>query len=357
MIIKGIDTVEFGIEVLDYFKTTKNMLEVFSSLKNRAHEEGKEFETELNGVNLKVHRTGAAFYSYRLTCNDFSILFMDKEVKNNPPIKVRFLSSYLWSAGFSKAVRDFLTWLDELGLSIITTKLSRIDICIDSDETPFFKADLDRIVTRARGKTNHFVNDEFYNGVVFSGFTIGRGNLMARIYDKTLEVKKSQKVWFYDLWKEYSWNQQTTVWRVEFQIRRKCLSEFGISTIEDFLTKENNIWSYLTNQWLTLKIPSSDKNKTRWPIDPRWTIVQNADLNQTYLPAIRKKVKLGNTEQLLNQIAGLLITVGSLNDHSNLDITAELAKRWTENRLQKKNITFEQEKVQRHKRFIPKHLC
>ncbi len=51
-----------------------------------------------------------------------------------------------------------------------------------------------KVVTRARGKVNHFVNDEYYNGSEFSGFTIGRGDpLLARIYNKTLEVKKISK--------------------------------------------------------------------------------------------------------------------------------------------------------------------
>ena len=56
---------------------------------------------------------------------------------------------------------------------------------------------MEKVVTRARGKVNHFVNDEYYNGSEFSGFTIGRGDpLLARIYNKTLEVKKSQNCGF-----------------------------------------------------------------------------------------------------------------------------------------------------------------
>jgi hypothetical protein len=176
--------------------------------------------------------------------------------------------------------------------------------------------------------------------------------LLARVYNKTLEVKKSHKVWFFDLWKEHLWDESKPVWRVEFQIRRKCLKEFGVNSIEDFILKENNIWSYLTSKWLTLKIPASDKNKTRWPLDRRWIVIQNADLNQLFSPAIRQKVKVGNTEQLLNQIAGLLISVGALNNHDSLDVTTEIAKRWTELKLHKRNTTFNQEKMQRNKRFI-----
>ncbi|MEI4647292.1 replication initiation factor [Bacillus cereus] len=356
MIIKGIDTVEFGVEVFDYFQSFKSTLDMLALLKSKAQEESKEYEVEINGISLKVHRNGIPFYSYKVSCNDFLMYFMDKQVKNTSPIKVRFLASYLWSIGFEKAVKEFLNWLSGFGISITDTKLSRIDVCVDSDETPFTRYDLEKVVTRARGKVNHFVNDEYYNGSEFSGFTIGRGDpLLARIYNKTLEVKKSQKLWFYDLWKEYLWDEIKSVWRVEFQIRRKCLKEFGVSSIEDFILKENNIWSYLTMEWLTLKVPLSDKNKTRWPLDPRWTVVQKADLTQNFSPIIRKKVKIGNTEQLLDQIAGLLISVGALNNHDSLEVTTRIAKRWTESKLDKKNTTFDQEKIQRNRRFLSTH--
>ncbi|RJS61756.1 replication initiation factor [Bacillus sp. PK3_68] len=356
MIIKGIDTVEFGVEVPDYFNSLKSTLDILASLKSKAQEETKECETQLNGLSLKVHRNGIPFYAYKLSCNDFLMYFMDKEVKNTSPIKVRFLATYLWSVGFTKAVNDFLNWLTGLGIRITTTKLSRIDICVDSDETPFNKEDMEHVVTKARGKAKHFVNDEYYNGSEFSGFTMGRGDpLLARIYNKTLEVRSSQKFWFFDLWKEKFWKESKPVWRVEFQIRRKCLKEFGINSIDDFILRENNIWSYLTGEWLTLKTPRPDKNKTRWPLDSRWLVVQNADLNQRFSPAIRKKVKVGNTEQLLDQIAGLLISVGTLNNHESLEITAEIARLWTESKLYNRNTTFNEEKKKRSKRFLSNH--
>ena len=110
MIIKGIDTVEFGVEVFDYFLSLKSTLDMLALLKSKAQEESKEYEVEINGISLKVHRNGIPFYSYKVSCNDFLMYFMDKEVKNTSPIKVRFLASYLWSLGFEKAVKEFLNW-------------------------------------------------------------------------------------------------------------------------------------------------------------------------------------------------------------------------------------------------------
>ncbi len=51
-------------------------------------------------------------------------------------------------------------------------------------------------------------------------------------------------------------------------------------------------------------------------------------------------MKIGNTEQLLDQIAGLLISVGALNNHDSLEVTTRIAKRWTESKLDKKKYYF-----------------
>ena len=66
-------------------------------------------------------------------------------------------------------------------------------------------------------------------------------------------------------------------------------------------------------------------------------------------------MKIGNTEQLLDQIAGLLISVGALNNHDSLEVTTRIAKRWTESKLDKKNTTFDKEKIQRNRRFLSTH--
>ncbi|WP_416825508.1 replication initiation factor [Ectobacillus polymachus] len=353
MIVKGIDTIEFGLDVSNYFSSFSEYLEIFSSLKQKAHEEGIERELEINNISFKVHRIGIKFYAFRLSCNDFFICFMDKEVKNTPPIKIRFLASYLWSMGFQGAVERFYEWFKHFNLNIESSRISRVDICVDSDEYYFCEDDINKIVTRARGKSKHFVNDEFYNGRKFSGLTIGRGDpILARIYNKTLEIKTSQKTWFHQVWKENSWNDSEEVWRTEFQIRRKALKEFGVNSIEDFLRIEPGIWRYLTTKWLILKNPSSDKNQSRWDICEKWQLIQDANIHQTTSPAVREKVRLGNTPQLLDQVTGLLITIGALNNLTNLNETTELVKRWTEAKLFNRDTTFDKEKEQRIKRFL-----
>lgn len=169
--------------------------------------------------------------------------------------------------------------------------------------------DIRGVISRAKSKAKHFVSDEFSIGKKFSGFTIGRGGpLLARIYNKSLEITKSSKTWFKDIWLENGWNEVKDVWRVEFQKRRRVLKEFSISNIDDLQEKEKGLWAYLTECWLVLKKPSAD-NVSRWSLTPKWQLVQSAgDINITASPLVREAVKQGNTQRLLDQAVGIMMS-------------------------------------------------
>lgn len=106
-------------------------------------------------------------------------------------------------------------------------------------------------------KTRHGVDDEHTEGKLFAGFTIGRGQpTLARIYHKGMEIRKSGKMWLYNIWELHGWHGGFDVWMVEFQLRRAVLKEFGVSTIEDLLENVDAIWAYCTKRWLTLCRPN-----------------------------------------------------------------------------------------------------
>jgi hypothetical protein len=129
------------------------------------------------------------------------ICFAEKKLSNNSPVSVKFMSGYLWSLTVTEAFREFMIWFQVFDLNVVGTKVSRADICADTDEISFLASDASSFATRAKSKSIHAVDDQHFNGRVFSGFTVGRGQpMLAWIYHKGLEVKKSGKVWFYDVW-------------------------------------------------------------------------------------------------------------------------------------------------------------
>lgn len=351
LILKGLDTLEFGLDIENYLLSIESFLNTFSELKENAQKTGIESEISISDTSITVHRTGIRFYAYSLSCNDFRIFFMEKVMKENPPVKVIFSSAFLWSFGFKGALDKFYEWFSAFNLKVIGTRLSRVDICIDSDEIKFVQSDLKGIVTHAQFREIHYVDSQFYQGKKFSGFTFGKGSLHARIYNKTLEIKKSLKGWFYQIWDEAGWDLKKEIWRVEFQLRREVLKELGINSFEDLMKKENSLWIYLTTKFLVIKSPKGE-NVTRWPIKRKWVIVQKADFNQEYSPLVRQSVLQGNTERLLDQAAGLLLTIAALNNHDSIEETLSLSNVWSKLKLQQKNTTFTNEIELRRNRFI-----
>ncbi|GLX68319.1 replication initiation factor [Paenibacillus glycanilyticus] len=352
MILKGLDTLEFGLEIANYEKVFLPYLSKFKELKELSHITGIEYEYSIGDLNLTVHRNGQKFYAYRLSCKDFSIAFMEKAMNSNPPVFVRFMSSYLWSYGFYESYERFLSWFENFQVAISKNKLSRADICVDSDKFKICKSDIEGVITRARNKTEHFVSEEFTKGRIFSGFTIGGGNsLLARIYLKSLEIKKSGKVWFKEIWMDNDWAPEKDVWRVEFQLRRPVLKELSVDTIEQLNEKMSELWSYLTQEWLTIRQPKKD-NTSRWKIKKKWRLIQTASKDYEATPLIRSVIKQGDIVRLLNQAAGLQMSIAAIGNHETTKETAHVINAWLETKLHFEQTNFEDQKEKRQRKFI-----
>jgi hypothetical protein len=349
--IRGIDTLEFGLEIENYKENFENLLENLKDRKKEGQETCKEQSLFLNEINFIVAKSGAPFYAYRIECKDFFIYFQEKVMKDNPPIKVKFLSTFLWSYGYKEAYARFLVWFDQFNVKVKDTKVSRIDMCADTEEISFCEYDIKGLCTRAKSRQKHFVDSINYSGKSFSGFTIGRGDpLLARIYNKSLEIKSSHKIWFKELWEKNDWDMETDVWRIEFQMRRKLLKEFKIYTVDDFFEKEDSVWSYLTQKWLLLKNENND-NPSRWKMKRKWKLIQDIDSKIEVAPLIREQVKIGNIKMLLDQASGIMLSIGALCDHEGINETQRVLNTWTKLVLDKKQTSFQSEKERRRKKF------
>ncbi|MDW7675380.1 MAG: replication initiation factor [Bacillota bacterium] len=352
LIILGVDTLEFGLDIGNYNKKIRPYLRTFKILKEEGQIQGNVFELEINGINFSIELSGMRFYAYRLTCKDFTIGFAEKVLDENPEVRVRLMAGFLWSYGYRKAYEKFIEWFSYFGANVIKTRISRLDICVDTDKVYFTASDAEGFVTRAKNKVKHYVNDEFNEGRKFSGFTIGRGNpLLARIYEKTLEVKKSGKVWFYEIWKENGWDMVTPIWRTEFQLRRKVLKELKIDKVEELFNKENELWAYLTGEWLVLRKKNSN-NVSRWKEKRKWMLIRKAKINEDVSPLIREKIKQGNIIGLLNQANGLLISIAANASFENVDQALKLLKKWGNTKLAKDGLSFTEKVLTRRKKFL-----
>ena len=144
----------------------------------------------LCGMSFSVKATPRGFYQVTLD-NELMNLALDSCIPspNSPSVLVQMKSAFIWSEGLIKAhqrVVDLMKWIYGDGLE--GEKISRVDLFADLQWSGGFKeTDIRRFVTRAREKIT------YHDGKRITGYKIGKGQLLARIYDKTHEARKSAK--------------------------------------------------------------------------------------------------------------------------------------------------------------------
>jgi hypothetical protein len=166
---------------------------------------------------------------------------------------------------------------------------------------------LDHAVTRAKD------TNSYRKCLNFSGVTIGKGEISARIYDKILEiVTKSKKIWMFDIWGIDEVPKDRRIARVEFQLRREALKSFTINTIKDFFEHEENLWAHLTTEWLKFQSRPRTHHTQRKTLD--WWIHAQGGYkgSQGAQPAVRKKAIGIDKQRLTLQTLGTLTSLHAL---------------------------------------------
>lgn len=251
---------------------------------------------------FEVMDKGARRFAYVLVNNWFRISIPSSADSSLPMAFVQISSEVLTLAGPVAAIESLKFIVNTLGQVQGTPQLSRVDPCLDFVVTQRMDAwERDSWVTRARNVNKH------YDGKEFSGWSIGVGGSMgARLYNKTLEIRKSKKTYLYPIWESAGWDLQEAVWRLEFEIKRDVLKELQIFSFGDLLMNLSGLWEYATSEWLRLAIPnSSDATQSRWPCHPLWTGLQCSERwgdDQDYMPISRiRKQRIPRDETLFVQ--------------------------------------------------------
>lgn len=84
-------------------------------------------------------------------------------------------------------------------------------------------------------------------------------------------------------------------WRVEFQLRRSLLRDLNINTVDDLKSQAGGLWTYLTEQWFSLRLPD-DSNTKRRTIHLWWKSVQQ--LAEFFGPACSISRDLSDTPKV-----------------------------------------------------------
>ncbi|WP_026603433.1 replication initiation factor domain-containing protein [Methylomonas sp. 11b] len=197
-------------------------------------------------------------YPFVISNQDFTIAFGEY---NTPAFFVKFRSFALWHQSASALHQSFLNWAQSLGFfQLRPESLSRVDFTFDYalSEINF---DENHFVSQSK-KDNRFRKDQQIQTLQF-----GKGDVVLRVYDKRAEIEEqSHKTWFQDLWN----TESEKVWRIEWQVRKEILKRFSIRSFKDLQDGTGDILRYLANEHDSLKMPTTDSNRARWPLHPLW---------------------------------------------------------------------------------------
>lgn len=239
-------------------------------LRTHAEKAGAPSPINLGGEDLWVPSHGWGRYPVVLEHDNGRLGLTDSE--HLPAVRVQPVAGFLHSLGPEQVAPWFEKQVAAAIGAPVDWAVSRLDLFADLVGWSLGAEDRSRFACRARVRRLNEDADEF------TGVEFGRRSspIYARVYDKTRESVDRGKTWWHEKWGS-RWDG-SQVWRVEVELHRPALREFGLSGPDETLSSIGGVWGHCTEDWLTYRQPSDDSNKARWPIADEWRVVQGASL-------------------------------------------------------------------------------
>lgn len=270
----GVDSLylSFTGELFPEIEARLEQLKKLAQSEKTSEQGFSQFEVGSHIFEVKDKATG--MFAFTLEDNSFRINFSRARAKQMPMAYVKISSEYLTHKTADSIVEELQQLLGEFGVVGSSPSVSRIDLFVDFGSNENMESwDRHAWVTRSEKIEQYAVNG------MFSGWSIGLGSpMVARLYDKILEIIKSKKDYLIPLWEEAGWNGDSRIWRMEFQFNREILRQLNIKTYQDAKHNLSGLWSYASTSWLRLTIENpEDSNRSRWALHPLWGYISSID--------------------------------------------------------------------------------
>lgn len=247
---------------------------------------------------------------------DLALANIEDAKGSTPNVNAQASSTTMMWLGFDAVWEEMQSLVECLGGKVHRHNVSRVDaaadlaeVAIDEFYKPFAAGHL---VTRAKFreayKEARFVSEHFA-GTQPTGFAIGKSPLRLVVYDKLLEISRNADK--RALLQANRWGGLPEVaTRVELQLRRAKLKQFGVDTVDDWWHKRSAIIDKLTSEWLRFTDgPVDRKHASRAPTLPIWERTREAFRDWTGLSvgADLSPLPLGrsDTSKQVAQLVGL----------------------------------------------------
>lgn len=299
-------------------------LKKLKGLAQSAPHEAAKAQMAIEGHVFEVKDKSSGLFAFTLVDGAYMIRLSSRRSKKTPMAYVQVSSGLLAYKTVMEIVVELRGILESLG-DIEQPRVSRVDLFVD------FCADVDmESWTRRAWVTKAAQIHQYAEGPVFTGWTVGAGGpLMARLYEKFIESKKSGKEYLHELWRQAGWDGGRSVWRLEFEFKRELLVQLGLDSVHSVLRGRSGLWAYATQKWLRLCIPSeTDDTRSRWPLHPLWPALSGIDWNGDGGPLLRtyKPTRAPGDDYLGGRALALIAAVGAVVGERDFDAAARVTE-------------------------------
>ena len=267
---------------------------------------------------FEVSDRGTKWYSFILADNWYHLQISGSKRQKLPQVYVQVSSELLTCHGLDNSINKLRKIVDMLVEKIEEETISRMDVFTDFVTDKELET-IEKVSWVTRAQKTH----KYWNGDIFTGWTIGQGgDILARLYDKTVEIEKSRKDYLREIWEKQGWDTFQRVWRLEFQLRRELLGQMKINTFLSLKEKTNDAWRYCTQNWLRLAIKDNTINRTRWMTDPLWEKIQDVRFNDGKFTGILREVnksRIPSDKTLFQNGIGYITAFAAREGFENVD--------------------------------------
>jgi hypothetical protein len=290
------------------------------------------------GENLSIKDHGGG--TFRFLCSNADVTVKIRKPERAPSLaaaQVQLSAACLHRLGYVAALRALAAWVKEW-CPAAKLQPSRVDICADTQGwAPTFEDITRRAFVCPTPRSHLICEGTAINYLRWGtggreGSRSGAAPIQLVIYDKTEEIRVSDKGWFVPLWAQSDrYDAEESVYRIEARFTREYLKERRIETQAQLLEALPALW-HEALEWCRYCEPPADggdSNRSRLPVRKEWRVLRSVSWHDAAeVPLERIDQCRPKLERTLAAIGGHLVTLQALFRHSmvpDLPTIAELA--------------------------------